>query len=100
MGLICNIAIEDKTCFEVCGVQRFHLQEVCAGEGPCSSAGILPRMKISIVLFHIKNFHVMHVSYITFKKKTSTCGSYVGHIWIVLWISGSNGSTGVTHFQP
>ena len=65
-----------------------------------SSAGILPRMKISIVLFHIKKFHVMHVSYITFKKKTSTCGSYVGHIWIVLWISGSNWSTGVTHFQP
>ena len=38
----------------------------------------------------------------TFKKKTSTCGSqvghnYVGHIRIVLWVSGS---TGVTHFQP
>ena len=27
-------------------------------------------------------------------------GSYVGHIRIVLWVSGSNGSTGVTHFQP
>ena len=34
-------------------------------------------------------------------KKISTCGSYVGHIRIVLWVvSGSNGSTGVTHFQP
>ena len=29
-----------------------------------------------------------------------TYRSYVGHIWIVLWVSGSNGSTGVTHFQP
>ena len=29
-----------------------------------------------------------------------TSGSFVGHIWIVLWISGSNGSTGETHFQP
>ena len=40
-----------------------------------------------------------------FKKKTSTCGSqvghnYVSHIWIVLWVHGSNESTGVTHFQP
>ena len=26
--------------------------------------------------------------------------SYVGHIRIVLWVSGSNGSTDVTHFQP
>ena len=25
---------------------------------------------------------------------------YVGHIRIVFWVSGSNGSTGVTHFQP
>ena len=29
-----------------------------------------------------------------------TSGSYVGHIRITLWVSGSNGSTGVTHFQP
>ena len=26
--------------------------------------------------------------------------SYVGHIQIILWVSGSSGSTGVTHFQP
>ena len=33
------------------------------------------------------------------KKKPSTCGSYVGHIRIVLWVSGLNGSTGATlHF--
>ena len=29
-----------------------------------------------------------------------TSGSYVGHIRIVLWVSGSNESTRVTHFQP
>ena len=29
-----------------------------------------------------------------------TSGSFVGHIQIVLWVSGSNESTGVTHFQP
>ena len=29
-----------------------------------------------------------------------TSGSYVGHIRIVLWVSGSNGSTGATHCQP
>ena len=29
-----------------------------------------------------------------------TRGSYVGHIQIALWVSGSSGSTGVTHFQP
>ena len=34
--------------------------------------------------------------YITFKKKLQ----HVGHIWIVLWVSGLNGSTHVTHFQP
>ena len=27
----------------------------------------------------------------TFRKKTSTCGSHVGHIRIVLWVSGSVG---------
>ena len=32
-------------------------------------------------------------------KMWVTSGSYVGHIWIVLWVSGSNGLTGVTHFQ-
>ena len=24
----------------------------------------------------------------------------MGHIWIALWVSGSSGSTSVTHFQP
>ena len=35
-----------------------------------------------------------------FKKKTSTCGSQVGHIQIFLCVIGSNWSTGATHFQP
>ena len=29
-----------------------------------------------------------------------TRGSYLGHIRIVLWVSGSGGLIGVTHFQP
>ena len=53
-------------------------------------------MKKCMVLFHIKNFSC-HVTLAYFKKKTSTCGSYVGHIQITLWVSGS---TGVTHCQP
>ena len=60
-----------------------------------SSAGILPRMKISIVLFHITKIHVMHVSYITFKKKTLTCGSQVGHLWVTSGLfCGSAGQIG------
>ena len=39
--------------------------------------------------------------YITFKKKTLACGSQVGHMWVTSGLlSGSSGSTGVTHFQP
>ena len=52
-----------------------------------------------MALFHTKNFSC-HV----FKKENFnmwvTIGAYVGHIRIVLCVSGSNGSTGVTHFQP
>ena len=38
--------------------------------------------------------------YITFKKKTSPCGSHVGHlghIWIALWV---NGPTDLPTFSP
>ena len=56
-----------------------------------------------MALFHIKNFSC-HVTLATFKKENFymwvTSGSYVGHIRIALGVSGSNGSTGVTHFQP
>ena len=48
-----------------------------------SSAGILPRMKISIVLFHIKKF-MSYMLATLLLKKTSTCRSQVGHIkWLV-----------------
>ena len=39
---------------------------------------ILPRMKKSTPLFHI----MMMSCYITFKMKTSTCGSQVDHMWV------------------
>ena len=80
----------------VSGVQRFHLQEVYAREQPVlypakneEIYGIVPYQKISC-----------HVT-LLFKKKTFSTwvssGSYMGHIQIVLWVSGSNGSTGATH---
>ena len=40
--------------------------------------GILTKVKKSMALFHIKIFHVM----LHFKKKTSTCGSQVDHMWV------------------
>ena len=88
-------------CFEACGIQRFHFQEVqgSARDWFC----ILPRMKKSMALFHIKKFSC-HVTLATFKKENFnmwvTSGSFLGHIRIALWVSGSNGSTGMTHFQP
>ena len=88
-----------SNCFEACGVRRFHFQEVCARDLFC----ILPRMKKSMALFHIKK-NSCHVTLATFKKENFnmwvTNGSYMGHIRIALWVIGSNGSTGVTHFQP
>ena len=47
-----QLNISWSSCFEAYGVQRFHLQEVCARYQFC----ILPRMKKSMVLFH---FHVI-----------------------------------------
>ena len=35
-----------------------------------------------MALFHIKNF-LRHVTLATFKKKISTCGSQVGHMWVI-----------------
>ena len=81
----------------VSNVQRFHLQEVYAREQlilyPAKNEEIY-----GIIVPYQKNFHVM-LHY--FLKKTSTCGSqvdYMSHIWIVLRVSGSNGSTGVTQW--
>ena len=74
-----------SSCFEACVVQRFHLQEIYARDRFC----ILPRMK--------KSFHVMLHYY------------FVGHKWVICGshpycsvgqYCRSNGSAGVTHFQP
>ena len=79
----------------VSGVQRFHLQEVYARE----QLVLYPAKNEEIYgIFHMKKIFMS--CYITFKKKTSTCGSqlgHMGHIPIVLWVSGSNRSTGATH---
>ena len=56
----------------VCGIQRFHL---CPRNLFC----ILPRMKKSMVYCSISKFFMS--CYITFKKKTSTSGSQVDHMW-------------------
>ena len=64
-----------SSCFEEHGVQRFHHQEICARDWFC----ILPRMKESMAIVPYQSFHVM-LHY--FKKKTSTCGSQVGHMWV------------------
>ena len=81
--------------FKVYGVQKFHLQEACLC--PRDWFCILPRMKnwwhcfISKVSCHV----TLRI------KKTSTCGSQVGHTRVtfrLFW--GSNGSTSETHFQP
>ena len=56
----------------VCGIQRFHL---CPRNLFC----ILPRMKKSMVYCSISKFFML--CYITFKKKTSTSGSQVDHMW-------------------
>ena len=53
-------------------------------------------------LWHCSISKIFMSCYITFKKKTSTCGSKVGHMWITsafFCVSGSNGLTGATHFQ-
>ena len=78
-----------KPSFKICGL-RFHLQEVCARDWFC----ILPRMKKSMALFHIKNFSC-HVTLATVKKKTSTCGLQVGHTWVTSGLfCGSVNQTG------
>ena len=79
--------------FEVCGVQRFYPQGVCARDRFC----ILPGMRISMALFHIKKFSC-HVT-LLLKKNTLIFGSQVGHMWVISGLfCGSvgpiNGSTG------
>ena len=97
ISLVWNYLIISN-CFEAYGVWRFHLQEVCARDRFC----ILPRMKESMALFHIKKFSC-HVILATFKKKTSTCG----HKWVICGshpdysvVSGSMGQQVWSTFNP
>ena len=50
-------------------------------------------------LFHVRTSELIFSCHfaLIFIKKTSPCGSYMGHIQIAAWVSGS---TSVTHFQP
>ena len=81
-------------CFEVCVTQRFHLQVVCA-------LVLYPAKNVETygIFSYIKDSSC-HVTFVTFKKKTSTCGSYVGHIRIVLWVSGSKDQQVRPTFNP
>ena len=80
--------LRTSSCFEACGVQRFHSQEFCAWDQFC----ILPRTKKSVYGI-VSYLNFLMSFYITFRKKTGVCGSQVGHIWIALymWVSGSSG---------
>ena len=62
-----------SSCFEAPGVQRFYFQEICAKDWFC----ILPRMKKSMALFHIKIFSC-HVT-LLLKRKLQ----HVGHKWVM-----------------
>ena len=75
------------SCFEACGVQRFHSQQFCVWDQFCI-------LKKSIALFHIWFFLLLH----NILKKTLACGSQAGHMWITSGLLSV--STGVTHFQP
>ena len=69
----------------------------------CKGPVLYPAKNEEIYGINIAPYQNFFMScYLTFKNFNMwvTSGSYVGHIRIVLWVSGSNGSTGVTHFQP
>ena len=59
------------------------------------------------VLYPAKNKEIYDsvtiVSYLILRKTSARSRqvghSYMGHIWIALWVSGSSESTDVTHFQ-
>ena len=68
------------SCFEACGVQRFYFQEVHVWVQFC----ILQEWRN----LSYQNFYMSFC--ITFQKKTSACGSYLGHIRIALWVKWVN----------
>ena len=97
MGLICKPNYLDVTqlsqislvwnqliissCFEACGVQRFHLQKVCARDWLC----ILPRMnKIYGIVTYEKTFQCFHVMlhWVTSYNPLSTL-THVLYVWCV-----------------
>ena len=85
------------SCFEVCGIWRFHSQEGCTWDQFC----ILPyKNKTSIWHCFISEFSMSFCNKKTNFSMSVTSGSYFGDIWITLWVSGSSGSTGVTYFRP
>ena len=78
-SLVWNL-LTTLSCFEACGVQRFHSQEFCAWYQFCI-------LKVSMVLFHIWFFHViLHNFYKENFSMWVTRGSYVGHIQIAQYV--------------
>ena len=70
--------------------------EILFSRSPCMGPVLYPpRMKKSMALFYIRIFPC-HFA-LLYLSMWVISGSYVGHILIALWVSGS---TGVTHFQP
>ena len=64
----------------------------------CIGPVLYPEEVYGIVSY---NYDLSTLFYITFKKKTLACESQEGHMWVTSrLLSGSSGSTGVTHFQP
>ena len=77
--------------FEACGVQRFHLQEVYARD----QFSMLPKWRN---LWHCSISKIFHVMLATLFLKRKF--PHVGHMWVTSGLfSGSNGSSGMTHFQ-
>ena len=71
--------------------------EISFSRIPCMGPVLYPKKFHGIVSYLIYSMSF----YITFKKKTLACGSQEGHVWITSrLLSGSSGSTSVTHFQP
>ena len=65
--------------FEACGVQKFHLQEVCTCKGPV----LYPAKNEEVYgIVPYQNFFML--CYITLKFQ------HVGHIWIVQWVKWVN----------
>ena len=73
--------------------------KILSSKSLCKGPVLYPAKKEEIhgIVPYQKFFHVMLATLATFKKENFniwvTSGSYVGHIRVALWLSGSNGST-------